>query len=108
MDIDNHYVQHTFQTIQFRKIYFYIHHSYYTIYFQIHLDITTRMRKLSYLLLLLNFYSAQLSQASKDIFQIKLGDLETWIKTGQLETLSQVLANDGALVSDNILEEGRR
>ena len=39
------------------------------------------MRKLSYLLLLVNFYSAQLSQASKDIFQVKLGDLETFIKT---------------------------
>ena len=65
------------------------------------------MRKLSYLLLLVNFYSAQLSQASKDIFQVKLGDLETFIKTGQLETLSKVLANDGALVSDSLLEEGR-
>ena len=65
------------------------------------------MRKLSYLLLLVNFYSAQLSQASKDIFQVKLGDLETFIKTGQLETLSKVLANDGALVSDTLLEEGR-
>ena len=65
------------------------------------------MRKLSYLLLLVNFYSAQLSQASKDIFQVKLGDLETFIKTGQLETLSKVLANDGALVSDTLLVEGR-
>ena len=50
-------------------------------------------------MLLANFYSAQLSQATKDIFQVKLGDLETLIETGQLETLSQVLANDGALVS---------
>ena len=64
------------------------------------------MRKLSYLLLLVNFYSAQLSQASKDIFQVKLGDLETFIKTGQLETLSKVLANDGALVSDIFLGRG--
>lgn len=60
------------------------------------------MRKLSCLMLLANFYSAQLSQATKDIFQVKLGDLETLIETGQLETLSQVLGNDGALVS-NIL-----
>ena len=65
------------------------------------------MRKLSYLLLLVNVYTAQLSQATKDIFQVKLGDLETLIKTGQLETLSKVLANDGALVSDTLLEEGR-
>ena len=65
------------------------------------------MRKLSYLLLLVNFYSAQLSQASKDIFQVKLGDLETFIKTGQLETLSKVLANDGALVSEIFLGRGR-
>ena len=55
--------------------------------------------KLSYLLLLLNFYTAQVSEATKDIFQVKLGELETWIKTGQLETLSIVLSNDGALVS---------
>ena len=61
------------------------------------------MRKLSYLLLLLvNFCSAQ----SKDIFPVKLGDLETLIKTGQLETLSKVLANDGALVSDIFLGRG--
>ena len=59
----------------------------------------TRMSKLSYLLLLLNFYTAQVSEATKDIFQVKLGELETWIKTGQLETLSIVLSNDGALVS---------
>ena len=65
------------------------------------------MRKLSYLLLLVNFYTAQLSQATKDIFQVKLGDLETLIKTGQLETLSQVLANDGALVSDILWGQGR-
>ena len=65
------------------------------------------MRKLSYSLLLVNFYSAQLSQASKDIFQVKLGDLETFIKTGQLETLSKVLANDGALVSDIFLGRDR-
>ena len=59
----------------------------------------TRMSKLSYLLLLFNFYTAQVSEATKDIFQVKLGELETWIKTGQLETLSIVLSNDGALVS---------
>ena len=58
------------------------------------------MRKLSYLLLFVNFYSLQLSQAKRDIFQVKLGDLETLIETGQLETLSQVLGNDGALVSE--------
>lgn len=57
------------------------------------------MSKLSYLLFLLNLYTAQLSEAAKDIFQVKLGQLETLINTGQLETLSLVLANDGALVS---------
>ena len=57
------------------------------------------MSKLSYLLFLLNLYTAQLSEATKDIFQVKLGQLETLINTGQLETLSLVLANDGALVS---------
>ena len=57
------------------------------------------MSKLSYLLFLLNLYTAQLSEATKDIFQVKLGQLETFINTGQLETLSLVLANDGALVS---------
>ena len=63
------------------------------------------MTKLSSLLVILYFYTAQLSEATKEIFQVKLGELETLINTGQFETLSIVLANDGAMVSNCLYNE---